>query len=422
MRGHAYENLSFDPVYFSSIEIDHFRNLKKVELSPSSGLNLFIGQNGQGKTNLLEALYLAMNGYSFRTHQVDSLVSLHQPEKISRIQLTLHNERQIYKLEVILQGKTKKFRLNSKPISVRELAKRIPSVLFAPESLSAIKSGPEERRTLLDEIAQTHDPLHVDRLVDFLKTLRNRNALLREIVKNGFQRSHQDILEILNARFVDQSVDLVISRLNGLQAIEPLASRVMSKISNKTQQKTSMRYLISSQPFSSANSEEIRNAIGRRMSELREAELAQGTTLAGPHRHDLQILLDGMDSRQHCSQGQQRALILAIKISQVMQHFDSYGRYPVLLLDDVLSELDAEKRAFLLGFLKSVKTQTFVTSTEGSDFKQQLQEEEFKELTTQVAHTYFAVHSGLIEKMSDEVVKEFAENDVEFGNGRGTFV
>jgi DNA replication and repair protein RecF len=409
-------------VYFSSIEIENFRNLEKIKFTPSAGLNLFIGQNGQGKTNLLEALFLGMNGYSFRTHHVESLVNLAQPLQYSHIVLNLYSDKQVYKVEVSLLGKTKKFRLNSKPVSVRELTKKIPSVLFAPESLSAIKSGPEERRTLLDDVGQTADPTHVDKLVDFLKTLRNRNALLREISKNGFKPQHQDMLEIFNDRFVDHAVDLVISRLKGLRSIEPIASRVMGRISNKIQQKTSMRYLISGNPMENTNSEEIRNALRQRMEELREAELAQGTTLVGPHRHDLQILLDGMDSRQHCSQGQQRALILAIKISQVVHHFESYGRYPVLLLDDVLSELDAEKRAFLLGFLKSVKTQIFVTSTEGTSFKEQLHEEEFKNLTTQVEHTYFMVEAGHIVSTTDEAVNEITEKDFELGNGRGTFV
>jgi DNA replication and repair protein RecF len=414
-------------VHFSSIEIENFRNLKKVALRPSAGLNLFIGQNGQGKTNLIEALHLAVNGQSFRTSSVENLISLQSPQMQSYIRLLIHSDKETSKLEVSLEGKTKKFRINSKPASIKELSKKFPSVIFAPESLSAIKRGPEERRTLMDEIAQTNNIQHVDILVDFLKTLRSRNALLKEIVKQGVSEPQREVLEILDKRFVDQSVDLVISRLNGLLSIEQMASQVMSRISNKTQQKTSMRYLVSGKVITKPNADEIRNALRQRMTELRLAEFAQGSTLAGPHRHDLQILLDAMDSRQHCSQGQQRALILAIKISQVMQHFERYGRYPILLLDDVLSELDAEKRAFLLGFLTSVKTQTFVSSTEGSDFEAQFQEEGFLKLTTELEHSTFTVQNGLVERLSDKndhrtAVKEFAEEEFEIGNGRGTFV
>lgn len=352
-------------MYFSELELINYRNYPRLHLPLTLGVNVFFGENGQGKTNLLEALHLLTKGESFRPGTADVFVSNVQPEDPAVIKARIHSPQWDNQLRICFQNNRKQHFLDDKKTSGIQLTQKFPLVLFSPESLQAVKEGPEVRRTLIDDFLISFRWQNSKILSDYKRTLRQRNRLLKDLKSGAVKlETGKEVLESLNPLFLRLGAELSYARMEALQGLLPALNEAMREISRLQNVDISVDYLISSESSLDKTKEEVVYAMQKRLRELGPREVEAGTSLVGPHKHDIRFLFNGKDARYYSSQGQQRALILSFKMAQIMYHYRVYQIYPVLLLDDVLSELDLDKRTNLVNFLKRIKTQIFITTTE----------------------------------------------------------
>jgi DNA replication and repair protein RecF len=255
------------------------------------------------------------------------------------------------------------------------MASLFPVVLFSPESLAAIKDGPDQRRQLIDNVLVTQSERDARLIREFQKSLRSRNALLKQISEGDRRATTLGALESITKLFLLLATQLTEARLLALRALQPGFCDTAGKIfsgqsileplkSNQARHEFSFVYEISGKDALSWGADQIFDAISHRHRELESREMESGTSLIGPQKHDFRIELDKNDSRYYGSQGQQRALILAFKIAQINLHQMTLGRYPVLLLDDVMSELDSDKRGRLMEYLEQTRAQVLITATD----------------------------------------------------------
>ncbi|HRO66542.1 MAG TPA: DNA replication and repair protein RecF [Pseudobdellovibrionaceae bacterium] len=349
-------------MHFSSVKLRDFRNIPEGRVEFSSRLNIFLGDNGQGKTNLLEALYVLSQGESFRFGDNSTLIRYDRP--FAFLEGKIHRGELDYTLRAEILKSRKSFFLNEKKVSLPEIRRLFPTVLFSPESLAAIKEGADLRRALVDDFLVTHHPSNADLISEYRKALKTRNRVLKDWLEEKSPKNRVvEVLESLNPSFFRLATRMTSARLKALIDIQSDFELCLRRIS-KSSVDISVDYLISSRSALQMTPEEVDNALRQRAFELREAELSSGVSLIGPHKHDIVFLYNQKDSRFFSSQGQQRAIILAFKMAQIVYHGRVHGLYPALMLDDVLSELDSVKRNELISFLHEIKTQVFLTTTD----------------------------------------------------------
>ncbi len=354
-------------MYIEQIELRDFRNYEHFKASLSPGLNFFIGANGQGKTNILEAIYLSTHGRSFRPSDNDYFLRRAADSEISKGRVTTRIKKNNLRHEVIFEFDKlqKTFHLNSKKISANKLIPNFPTILFSPESLSVIKGQPEERRRLLDELVLTLEPNRQKMFEDFFKALKTRNKILFQISQSkDDKRELYGTFNALNKIFILLATQVSIDRIKTIKKVQGDFSKIAAKILGIENVDISLEYYISGESAIDKSEDQVFELLKKRLNELHSAETAKGSSLVGPQKHDVKFLFNGNDSRFYCSQGQQRALILALKIAQIVVHQKTRGFYPILLLDDVLSELDFRKRENLVNFINEISAQVLVTSTE----------------------------------------------------------
>ncbi|MGZ3815238.1 MAG: DNA replication/repair protein RecF [Bdellovibrio sp.] len=348
---------------FQRLRLVNFRNYQDVVVSFSPRINVFLGENGQGKTNLLEALYLISQGDSFRYGDNTTLISSGFSESL--VQALITENDLTYKLKLGISKSRKTLTLNDKKVRSTDIRKIFASVVFSPESLSSIKEGADYRRELLDELLITFDRKNADLITDYRKALKTRNKVLKNHL-DGLQDTQVTLylLESLKPQFVRLATDLTFARISALKGLTKEFNNAMQYISSNFAVDISVDYLVSEQNALNFSREEVQFTLEKRITELSNAEISSGTSLVGPHKHDIVFLYGQKDSRFYCSQGQQRAIILSFKMAQIVYHRKAHGTYPVLMLDDVLSELDKAKRDALIMFLHEINTQIFVTTTD----------------------------------------------------------
>lgn len=352
---------------FDWLKLKNFRNYTELELEVPSGVVVFLGENGQGKTNLMEAFHYLLKGDSFRVHTTHSLIH-NNSEKLSSSALIhgrLSQSGLRHDIKVKIESGKKTVEWNGKRRSSTALASQFPIVLFSPESLSAIKDGPDQRRQLVDEVVQTHSLSSVKIIKDFKHALKTRNRILKDVVRGLMpQRQAEALLESLDATYLPLATELTVARLRALKEIQDDLQRAIFAVLETQNVDISVEYVISSRNAYNWERSEILSQLHSRSLELRSRELATGSSLVGPHKHDIRILFSGKDSRFFCSQGQQRALILSFKMAQILYHYRAHQVYPFLFLDDVLSELDPIRRTNLVKFLRDIPAQIFLTTTD----------------------------------------------------------
>jgi DNA replication and repair protein RecF len=361
-------------VRLNRLTLRNFRNYSELDLSIPSGIVVFVGDNGQGKTNLIEAIHLLFRGESFRTKASEVLVRQigQEPAAHSLLKATLEKKSLNYEVQWTSKLGQRKLECNGKKTSGVHLARTFPLVLFSPESLAAIKEGPDLRRRLVDEVLITHSAAGAEILKDFNKALRSRNRLIKDCKKGHTSEAQtRRLLESLDPIFLPLAGELTALRIQALQALAAdLQTAVRSVLQSR--EPVQIEYLMSGRNVSNWARPQIIEAMHQRAIELRPRELEAGLSLVGPHRHDIRFLFAGKDSRYFCSQGQQRALILSYKMAQIMYHHRTHQVFPFLLLDDVLSELDPDRRTNLMRFLKALPappgseqaSQIFLTTTD----------------------------------------------------------
>jgi DNA replication and repair protein RecF len=336
-------------VEIEQLDTRDFRNLTPQRLS-FGRVVVFEGPNGQGKTNLLEALYVCATGKSFRRARPLELVR--HGASHARLQADLKRHGVRHSVEVSLKPGHRGLRVDDRALRrASKLLELLNVVAFFPDDLRIIKGSPEERRMFLDRAVANRSPEFVDAVIVYERALRSRNALLRA------ERLDRALLEAYDEQLIEPAVILQRCRRDSLRAIAPLAQERFGEIMRGLS--LELRLLNGLDHDESLDPATFREALRRGFPRDR----ARGQTLVGPHRADLHVTLSGHAARQFASQGQQRAVVLALKLAEVAALKAEVGTAPILLLDDVSSELDRERTAMLFAQLAALDSQVFVTTT-----------------------------------------------------------
>ncbi len=321
-------------MYIEHLSLKNFRNYENEEFSFIPGTNILYGQNAQGKTNVLEALYFFSIGKSFRTPQDRELIWF--GADFSRAELTFSDRKRSQKIEIILRRDRKKqIKVGGVVIQkLSELVGTLQVVLFCPEELSLVKEGPYVRRRFIDIALSQLRPNYYRLLSSYHKVLEQRNHLIKKIKFQG-NTALSDTMSVWDEKLSEYGVEIVRYRSDFIGKLEGFAQKVHAEICPETLGIEYRTRVTTKEDFL----EKLSSGI--------ERELEQGCTLFGPHRDDILLTVDGREAKTFASQGQQRTIVLALKLAQADLLFEETGEYPILLLDDIMSELDAGRRAYL---------------------------------------------------------------------------
>lgn len=334
----------------------NFRNYAQADIVPSAGVTVLHGANAQGKTNLIEAVHLCCLGRSHRTARDMELIRFSELSAQVAVEVGRRDGVQDVSVSLYRQEKRKKIiRVNHTPVQrIGELMGHVNAVLFSPEDLRLVKDGPDMRRRFLDmEISQLY-PAYFFSLQQYLRTLAQRNELLRKM-EGGKRTSLLDTLDAWDALLADHGARVAWRRRVYLERLGEAASQTHGQISGG-EEALRLSYL---------SRVEDRETYAALLRAARQEDIRRGTTGVGPHRDDFRIEINGREARVYGSQGQQRTAALSIKLAEISVMRDETGESPVLLLDDVMSELDMARRKMLLSHMEN--TQTLVTCTHLSD-------------------------------------------------------
>ncbi len=340
--------------------VQDWRNIARADFSPGPGLTVLCGDNGQGKTNLLEAVWALTGGKSFRASR--DLELIRQGQEFSVLEGTLFCEERTQTLRLTVgspssprPGRTMS-RNGTPPVRAASLAGLFTAVVFDPNHLSLIKGGPEGRRRFLDTALCQLYPAYLKLLRRYGRIVTQKNSLLRECRGQfSLSRSQVDLLDVYDRQLADTGEELSRRRQSYLEALAPLAVANYSEISSGREQ-LALRYL------PSFGSEGLLSCCLQKRAE----EIRAGFCQVGPHREDFEVTLDGRSARTYGSQGQQRSAVLSLKLAEAAQAAKIREDAPVMLLDDVLSELDEKRRAWLLTRMEG--RQTIVTACDSAEF------------------------------------------------------
>lgn len=343
------------------VSCQQFRNLKDTGFAPHPCMNVLYGQNAQGKTNLLEAMWLFTGGHSFRGVKDNDLVAFGASSCTLELRFFAQEREQTASLSLI-NGK-RQVSMNDIPQrSAVSLVGTFCAVLFSPEHLAFVKGGPAQRRAFLDTALCQSRPAYAKQFALYQRTLQQRNSLLKDIPRHP---ELLDTLDIWDHKLSLYGSYLVRHRQEYLSLIAQPVQEMYHGISRGREQ-LSVSYLSSircdpEKPFTEA-------AFYQALVGARASDLAFGYTAAGPHRDDLDLRVDGVSARLFGSQGQQRSIVLAVKLAEAQALEQLCGEPPVIFLDDVLSELDAGRQDFLLNHLKN--RQVFLTCCDPDSIEQ----------------------------------------------------
>lgn len=346
-----------------SIRLINFRNYTDSIIELNENTNIFVGKNAQGKTNLLEAIYICATGKSFRTNKDRELINFNKKAAYIGAKVKVNDKEKLIEIKIDLNGQ-KRIKLNKIELkSQRELDSGISVVIFSPEDLKIVKDGPVERRNFLDMSISQIRPVYKHNLSKYNKILLQRNNLL----KSGKSLHEiENLLDIFDMQLVKTGTDIITTRLDFVKKLSDVAFHIHSSLT-KGQEKISIEYN-SAVSFEDWDKKSIEKEFIEQIYSNRQKDLLLGATSIGPHRDDMSFMINGKDARIYASQGQQRTIVLTIKLAEVEILKIDKGVYPVLLLDDVFSELDLDRRRYLVKAFNN--SQTVITTTEVVDLDQ----------------------------------------------------
>lgn len=323
------------------LELLDFRNYESAHVQFAGGFNLVVGGNGQGKTNLLEAVHVACGLGSHRTSTAAPLVRTGSERAVIRMRTLVGTRQVAVDAEVRASGGTRLL-LNRSPW--RGSGPGTPTaVLFSPDDLAIVKGGPEERRRFLDQASASLKPVAAADRLAFERVLRQRNAALKAVHSNP---GALETLDVWSERLVEAASMVVWARVRALRLLAPSIERHYRSMA-KGGEEVSASYLFEGVGRVPGSLEETAEDIRSVLPRLRSREIDRGVTLVGPHRDDMLISLGDAEARLYASQGEQRTLALALRVAQKDLIAEVRGEDPILLLDDVFSELDDRRRAEL---------------------------------------------------------------------------
>lgn len=346
-----------------ALEFQNFRNLKENKIFTDSKTNVIFGENAQGKTNLLELIWLFCGGHSFRGSTEKELINFN--EKFAKIKMEFFSEGRQQNAEIRYTSSKKEVFINGvKKKSGAELIEKFSCVVFSPEHLSLVKAGPSVRRKFLDGALCQQKLKYAMYFSKYNQVLNQRNALLKDINK------HKELLptlEIWDETLCDFGAYIIQQRIKYAEKLKESAQHFHSGISDN-KEKLDIEYISTISNFDVENLEDIREKFRCGLKEKLKDDLYLGYTTAGPHRDDINILINKMKAKNFGSQGQQRSAVLSLKLSEASILSEIREEKPVLLLDDVLSELDNKRQDYLLNKINDY--QVFITCCERQNKKQ----------------------------------------------------
>lgn len=352
----------------------HFRNFLEVSLDFDDSLNIFIGDNAQGKTNIIESIYTLLRGSSYRTKDEYNLINWH--EKQSYLLGEVEKEREHFQINILLQNidkldlltkRIKKIiKVNKKYQRRAWLKEKFYPVIFTPEDLQIIKSTPSIRRKFLDEIIINLTPVYEQYLKDYNRVLYQRNVLLKtERNKNSIDKH----LSIWDKKIVELGTLIIRHRIKVLQLINKKVKDI-HQLLTKNKETLKLKYNSNVLTSFTEDKQEIEVMFQEILENNKEKDYRLKMTTVGPHRDDYSIMSNSVNLGIYGSQGQQRTAVLALKIAELEMIKEKDQEYPPLLLDDVLSELDSYRKLFLIQLIKERPLQTFITSIDLHDLTQ----------------------------------------------------
>lgn len=346
-------------MYVKKIKLINFRNYMNLDMELNKTLNIFVGDNAQGKTNLLESIYICSNGKSYRTSKDRELINLNKTK--AYIGLDIKKEQFTKFIEIKFEKDTKKrIRVNKVELDkISELIGVFNVVIFSPEDLKLVKEGPSERRNFLDgEISQIK-PKYKYNLARYNKILMQRNNLL----KNQTHQNYHNLFDVWDTQLSQAGADIIAERIRFIEKLAIISKGIHNKLTGSIEE-LKLKYLPSFQ-IDGLSKGDIQFRLKSILEKNIEKDIQKGNTEFGPHRDDLDIIINEVSARTFGSQGQQRTSALSLKLAEVELIKSEIGEYPILLLDDVFSELDLNRRKYLISTFKNI--QTIITSTDDID-------------------------------------------------------
>lgn len=343
----------------------NYRNIKEAHFEFNSGMNIIFGKNAQGKTNVLEGIYNFSNGRSFRKTKDRDLIKFDENEASIEIKYTDSLRENKLRIEYSKELKKKQYINGIKETKASVFSDRFKSVLFCPEHLSIIKEDSSVRRAFIDSAISQLRPLYSSNISAYTKLLDEKNALLKNTEE--YTKEFYDMYEVLSERIAEYSAYIMSMRSSYLTRLFGKVSEIMKEIS---QGKEDISYVynckVISEDYNGYSKEENKKILLGIIMQNREKEIAAKSTLYGAHKDDFEIFIDGKTSKIYASQGQQRSIALSMKLGEGSICFEETKEHPVFLFDDVLSELDRDRKEYILSELK--ERQVIVTSCDESDF------------------------------------------------------
>lgn len=368
-------------MYIDKLLLRNYRNYEELEISFENKVNVILGENAQGKTNVMESIYVLAMAKSHRTSNDKDLIKW--DTDYAKIEGTLVKTHGKVPMQLVVSKKGKKARYNH--IEQRKLSQYIGNmnvVMFAPEDLNLVKGSPQVRRRFIDmEIGQI-SPIYLHDMGQYQKILHQRNSFLKQMQLS--KNKDETMLEILTEQFIELAVKIVAKRFEFLRLLQSWAIPIHQGISRGLET-LDIRYKPSVDVSEEQELSKMKSIFEDKFQELKKREIDRGVTMFGPHRDDVLFYVNGKDVQTFGSQGQQRTTALSIKMAEIELIHSEIREYPILLLDDVLSELDDYRQSHLLHTIQG-KVQTFVTTTNIDGIDHQT----LKEATT------FQVDSGTI--------------------------
>lgn len=348
-------------MHIESIKLINYRNYDKLDIILNEKLNIFIGDNAQGKTNLLESIYICAFSKSYRAAKEKELIKIDKDKAYIGVNVKRDFTDKFIEIK-FEKNKTKRVRINRIEIDkISDLFGHLNVVLFSPEDLKLVKEGPSNRRIFLDtEISQIR-PKYRYNINRYSKILKHRNNLLKSIQKNN---NKLKTIEVWDMQLAEVGSEIIKNRIEFIDRISEISRNIHYNITEGIEE-LELEYIPSFNIDYEVNKNEIKDIFIEILNRNLAKDIEKGTTEFGPHRDDIKININGLDAKIFGSQGQQRTAALSMKLAEVELVKSEIGEYPVLLLDDVLSELDIKRRKFLLSTFKDV--QTIITSTEDID-------------------------------------------------------
>lgn len=349
-------------LYIKKVSLRNFRNYEALNVELDKGISIFYGQNAQGKTNIIESIYIASTGKSHRTQKDSELVRWESED--ARIKIEFEKGKDNKSVEIYLKrGFKKQVKLNGVKLNkIGELIGNLNTVIFSPDHMKIIKEGPAERRRFIDIILSQVKPGYYYNLIQYLKVLEQRNNLLNE-AKNNINLLKT--MDVWNEQLVFFGTKIIMARNEFINSLNIYAEEIHKKISNGREM-LDIKYSPSIEKCYETE-KDIEKAFADSLKRFKDMDLRRGVTHKGPHRDDVLFDINGMEVRTYSSQGQQRTALLSLKISELKYMSAETAEIPVLLLDDVFSELDTERQKYLMEFIRDVQTVITCTDVEYMD-------------------------------------------------------